>query len=202
MLSALSFNPIEQTFYLSEDVVELSQKLLGKVLVTQNTEGELTAGIISETEAYKGPEDMASHAYNGRRTPRNEVMYAEGGRAYVYLCYGIHCLFNVVTHIQNSPHAVLIRSVIPLIGIEYMQKRRKNKVPISVGPGLVCQAFGITLEDNGASLTENRIWIEDHGIEIPKSAIVCAKRIGIEYAKEHANLLWRFILSKEFNLTF
>lgn len=200
MLNEAKFSPlhipIPKKFYLSEDVVSLGQELLGKILYTQDLEGNVTGGIISETESYMGPFDKASHAYNGRRTVRNEMMYQSGGIAYVYLCYGIHNLFNVVTHVKDSPHAVLIRSLIPVYGLAHMIKRRKGKMPISCGPGLVCQSMQITLHDNGQSLLKNRIWIEDRGFKFPNHDILCGPRIGIDYAEEHASLPWRFYLSK------
>ncbi|MCO4291314.1 DNA-3-methyladenine glycosylase [Solitalea sp. MAHUQ-68] len=116
-------NKLPETFYLREDVVQISRDLLGKFLYTK-IDGVVTGGLITETEAYKAPEDRASHAYNLKRTPRTETMYMLGGTSYVYLCYGIHCLFNVVTNIQDVPHAVLIRSIQPIEGIEQQLKRR------------------------------------------------------------------------------
>src|ERR1017187_7820728 len=119
---------LKREFYLREDVVQIAKELLGKVLFT-NIGGKITAGIITETEAYAGITDKASHAYNNRRTPRTETMYAEGGVAYVYLCYGIHHLFNVVTAQKDTPHAVLIRAIKPIEGIPAILKRR-NKTKI------------------------------------------------------------------------
>ena len=110
---------LQKDFYQREDVLTISRELLGKVLCTQ-FEGELTSGIIVETEAYAGETDQASHTYGGRRTLRTEVMYAPGGVSYIYLCYGIHHLFNVVTNFEGIPHAILIRAIKPIDGIDIM----------------------------------------------------------------------------------
>src|ERR1700739_2187259 len=117
---------LKRSFYLQEDVVLVAKDLLGKGLCT-HINGKFTSGIITETEAYAGVFDKASHAFGGKRTPRNENMYARGGTLYVYLCYGIHHLFNVVTNNEDIPHAVLIRAIKPLEGIETILKRRKQK---------------------------------------------------------------------------
>lgn len=143
---------IPKEIYLQEDVVNLSRWLLGKHLFTR-INGIVCGGIISETEAYKGPEDKASHAYNMRKTTRNEVMYAEGGIAYVFICYGLHHLFNIVTNQAGIPHAILIRSLLPTHGIDHMEIRRKNKKPLTEGPGNLSQALGITKQLNGDSLS-------------------------------------------------
>lgn len=158
----------------------------------------LTGGMILETEAYRGPEDRASHAFNNRRTKRTEVMFQKGGIAYVYLCYGIHCLFNVVTNKNEIPHAILIRAIAPDCGINKMFQRRKKKklhFTLTSGPGSVCQALGIHLIHNGHTLTKPPIWIEDRGYT-PKNIHV-GPRIGIEYAKEDALLPWRFWIKEE-----
>lgn len=157
-----------------EDVVQVARDLLGKVLYTK-INGQLTAGIITETEAYAGVTDRASHAYNDRRTNRTEVMYARGGTAYVYLCYGIHHLFNVVTNKKDIPHAVLVRAIKPFKGVEIMLKRRKRlkaDEKLCSGPGTVSQALGIISINTGADLLGKVIWIEDKGIKIPKKDII------------------------------
>jgi DNA-3-methyladenine glycosylase len=185
---------LDKEFYLREDVVKISRELLGKVLFTK-INGVITAGIITETEAYAGATDKASHAYNNRRTKRTEIMFAEGGIAYVYLCYGIHHLFNVVTNFKDVPHAVLIRAVKPIIGIEKILKRRKQqKIQINTagGPGTVSQALGIHSSHTGLSLLEETIWIEDHQIEISKKDIITGPRVGVDYAEEDASLPYRF----------
>jgi len=181
-------------FYLREDVVAISRELLGKFLMTKFN-GALTGGMIVETEAYNGIEDKASHAFNGRRTNRTEIMYATGGTAYVYLCYGIHHLFNVVTNKKNIPQAVLIRAIEPVEGIDLMLKRREKnelKRDLCAGPGSMSQALGITTRYTGLDLLGNVIWMEDRGISLGSGAIESTKRIGVEYAGEHAKRLWRF----------
>ncbi|WP_343521788.1 DNA-3-methyladenine glycosylase [Pedobacter sp.] len=183
-------------YYLNEDVVGLAKDLLGKVLYTK-IDDEITAGIIVETEAYFGIKDKASHAYGGRRTNRTETMYGAGGIAYVYLCYGMHHLFNVVTSVENDPHAVLIRGVEPLVGIEIIEKRRGMSVTkgaISAGPGSAAKALGIDRAFNTKSLLGDEIWIEDHGIRYDEENIAATPRVGIAYAKEHALLPWRFFV--------
>ncbi|MCX7743113.1 MAG: DNA-3-methyladenine glycosylase [Flavobacteriales bacterium] len=183
-------------YFIQDDVVKLSKDLLGKVLCT-NIAGKYTSGIITETEAYAGITDKASHAYGGRRTARNEVMYHEGGKAYVYLCYGIHHLFNVVTNVEGVPHAILIRAIYPMDGVDTMLIRRKSKIfnnNLTVGPGKVSQALGIHVGLNGTSLMDHIIWIEDRGINFKKNDINISKRIGIDYAGEDALLPYRFYI--------
>jgi DNA-3-methyladenine glycosylase len=198
---------LEKDFYLRENVVEISKELLGKYLFTK-IDGKITAGIITETEAYAGETDRASHAYNGRRTNRTEIMFAEGGMSYVYLCYGIHHLFNVVTNFKNTPHAVLVRAVKPAEGIKTILQRRKlepvkelveqvmsGKKKIAGGPGTVSQALGIQTIHTGLDLTQNKIWIEDKGILVKPKDIVAGPRIGVDYAGEDAKLPYRFIIN-------
>ena len=162
-------------FYQREDVLTLSRELLGKTLCT-NFNGKLTSGIIVETEAYAGVTDRASHAYGGRRTNRTETMYAEGGTAYVYLCYGMHHLFNIVTNVLGVPHAILIRGIEPIDGVEFMLQRRNMKKPaprLTAGPGCLAQALGITVKHSGLSLLKNKIWVEDRNLL--SSAKECGK---------------------------
>lgn len=180
-------------YFQSENTVALSRDLIGKVLCTC-VEGKLTAGRIVETEAYCGPEDRACHAYGGRRTKRTETMYAAGGVAYIYLCYGMHHLFNIVSHRKGEPHAILVRAVEPLLGVEVMRERRGGKKRISDGPALVTQALGISIADDGESLAGSRIWLEEW-LDLPTiDAIQCGPRIGIDYAGEDAHKPWRFFL--------
>jgi DNA-3-methyladenine glycosylase len=181
-------------FFLRDDVVKISRELLGKVLCTR-IDGQLTQAIITETEAYAGITDKASHAYGDRRTKRTEPMYQSGGIAYVYLCYGIHHLFNVVTNVKDIPHAVLIRAGRPLVGIDTMLMRRNKMPPVGDllgGPGLVAQALGITTLLTGISLLEDQIWIEDQQIEVPNSKVSAGPRIGVDYAAEDALRPYRF----------
>lgn len=182
------------SYYLNQDVIFLAKDLLGKVLFTE-IKGVLTAGVIVETEAYSGVIDKASHAYGGRRTGRTETLYTQGGVSYVYLCYGIHHLFNIVSSVEGEPHAVLVRAVEPLTGVETMELRRNmpaSKTTISSGPGSAAKALGIDRSFNKKDLTGNEIWIEDHGIKYSPDEIVSGPRIGVAYAREDALLPWRF----------
>ena len=184
--------PLE--FYVRDDVVLISRELLGKVLCTK-INGLVTKAIITETEAYAGIDDKASHAYGDRRTRRTEPMYGRGGTAYIYLCYGLHHLFNVVTNIAGTPHAVLIRAGKPLEGSDVMQKRRKKEridKTLLAGPGSFAQALGITTNLTGTSLLGNRIWIEDPRIPLDAEAIIAGPRIGVNYAAEDAKRAYRF----------
>ncbi len=182
----------------SPDVVHLSRQLLGYRLCT-SIDGQLTSGIIVETEAYRAPEDKASHAYNGRRTSRTETIFCEGGVSYVYLCYGIHCLFNVVSGPADTAHAILVRALQPESGIELMKRRRGPSIrdrDLTSGPGKLCQALGITRQLNGLELGKEAgtgIWLEP-GIEISTEDITEAKRIGVDYAEEWKEKLWRFYM--------
>lgn len=187
---------LPSSYYLNQDVIFLAKDLLGKVLFTQ-IEGQITAGVIVETEAYFGEIDKASHAYGGRRTNRTEIMYSEGGVSYVYLCYGIHHLFNIVTSVKNEPHAVLIRAIEPLIGTETMELRRNmpiTKSAISSGPGSAAKALGIDTTFNQKDLGGEEIWVEDHGIRYAENDIAAAPRVGVAYAQEDAFLPWRFFV--------
>ena len=181
-------------FYERGDILAISRELLGKVLYTQ-FDDKLTSGIIVETEAYAGETDRASHAYRGKRTQRTEVMYASGGTAYIYLCYGIHHLFNVVTNFEGIPHAVLIRAIEPKDGIEIMLQRRNKKTvnqSLTAGPGALTQALGITVANSGASLKDNLIWLEDQNIFYSNQDIIAGPRVGIQYAGKDAQKSWRF----------
>lgn len=187
---------LPQAFYLQQNVVKLAASLLGKVLVTCFDE-QFTAGRIVETEAYNGVHDKASHAWNGRRTARTEIMYAAGGVAYVYLCYGIHHLFNVVTGDNEVPQAVLVRSMEPVTGIEYMLKRTgKTSIDHSLtrGPGNVTKALGITTHHSGMDLQTDTLFLADDGYIIKPSQIAATARIGVDYAGDDALLPYRFIL--------
>ncbi len=186
---------LPNSFYARKDVVKIARELLGKVLVT-TFDGALTSGMIVEVEAYAGATDKASHAYGNRRTTRTEVMYMQGGAAYVYLCYGIHHLFNVVTNVQDVPHAILIRAIEPLEGIDAMLERRgKEKLTpaLTAGPGAMSQALGIYTAHTGTSL-QGHIRIEDRGIKIPKKYIVAATRVGVAYAMDDALRPYRFYI--------
>ena len=180
---------------MDDDVVKLAKQLLGKVLVTQ-FDGMITSGRIIETEAYRGAIDRASHAFGGRRTQRTEVMFHEGGRAYVYLCYGIHHLFNIVTSVKDIPHAILIRAIEPLDGKEVMMQRTGNqswKKTIGSGPGNVTRALGIFTAHTGMSLQSDEIFIAEDGYQVEK--ILATPRVGVDYAGPDALLPYRFVVA-------
>ncbi len=183
-------------YYLTEDVVTLACDLLGRELVSR-IDGLMTKGIITETEAYRGPEDRASHAWNNRRTSRTEIMFGPGGRAYIYLCYGIHQMFNVVTGPAETPHAILIRAIRPLEGEQIMLKRRKLAAPHkkwTSGPGTAAQALGLCTRLTGSPLYEptSLVQLYEGNIRPLKEEIHSSPRIGIDYAGEDAALPWRF----------
>lgn len=187
-------NKLLKEFYTNDNVQRLAKTLLGK-LVSTNINGQVAGGIIVETEAYNGITDKASHAYGGRFTERTNVMYREGGIAYIYLCYGIHYLFNIVTGPIDVPQAVLVRGIDPLVGLDYMLRRRSMdtlSARITAGPGTLTQALGITNKFNGESLVNDRIWIEDVGISYDEQDIASRPRIGVAYAEEDALLPWRY----------
>jgi len=188
---------LSERFYRRKDVLKISRDLLGKLLCTRH-DGIECKVLITETEAYAGVTDRASHAFGGRRTARTEIMYGEGGLAYVYLCYGIHHLFNVVTNEAGVPHAVLIRAALPCGGLTTLQKRRgRDEVgpKLMPGPGTVAQALGITTALSGASLLGANVWIEDAGVSVAPSQIQAGPRIGVDYAGEDARLPYRFVWS-------
>lgn len=193
------YEPLPRAFYTRKDVVLIAYELLGKVVYT-NFDNELTAGIIIETEAYAGSLDKASHAYNNRRTARTEVLYLEGGYSYVYLCYGIHSMFNIVTSVQSDPQAVLIRGIYPLLGVD-MMKKRAGKSNLNTksgnGPGIVTKLLGIHVEHNKVNLCEEiivkpKIWLQNENFRVPDNEVSVGHRIGIGYAAEDAFLPYRF----------
>jgi DNA-3-methyladenine glycosylase len=187
---------LDTGFYNRADVVKIAKELIGKVLVTQLA-GIITSGRIVETEAYAGAIDRASHAFGGRRTNRTEVMFKAGGTAYVYLCYGIHHLFNVVTNQKDIPHAVLIRAVDPIQGINAMLERTGKKradYTLTKGPGNVSKALGIHTGHTGWNLLEDEIYIAADDFVANKKDIIATPRIGVDYAGEDAKLPYRFIL--------
>ena len=195
--------PLPSSFFLRGDVVQVARELLGKLIVTR-IDGVTTSGIITETEAYAGVTDKASHAYGGRRTARTEVMYARGGTAYVYLCYGMHSLFNIVTNVEEIPHAVLIRGILPMEGKGTMLLRSgKEKISkdFGTGPGKVSKILGIHYSHSGLLLGRDgqeappaRIWVEDHVMKVDIDLILSGPRIGVDYAGDDALLPYRFRL--------
>jgi DNA-3-methyladenine glycosylase len=185
---------LTEAYYQGDDVVAISKDLLGKYLFT-HIDGLTTGGYIVETEAYNGIIDKASHAYGDRQTPRTKTMYMKGGIAYVYLCYGIHEMFNIVTSAEGQPRAILIRAINPTEGLDVMLHRRNMlalKPNITMGPGSVAMALGISRNINALSLQSDTIWLEDRGLAFPEESIASVPRIGVSYAAEDALLLYRF----------
>ena len=186
------------SFYRRDDVLQVSRDLLGKLLVTK-WQDVATSGRIVECEAYAGEIDRASHAAGGRRTARTEIMYAHGGVAYVYLCYGIHHLFNVVTNNKDVPHAILIRAIEPLKGIDEMLLRTGKKHlnhTLTKGPGNVSKALGIYTGNTGTSLLSSKLFIADDGFRYDENEIGISPRIGVDYAGAHATWNYRFYIKK------
>jgi len=185
---------LNRDFYLRDNVVEIARDLLGKHLYTR-VRGKISSGMIVETEAYSGSVERASHAFQNKLTPRTKVMFENGGIAYVYLCYGIHKLFNVVTNVKGKPDAILIRAIEPVEGTRHILRRRNSEklIPgLSSGPGKVAASLAIDLQHNSQPLTGDRVWIEDHrinGLEIVETT-----RVGVEYAGKDALLPWRFYI--------
>ena len=187
---------LTQEIFECDDVVKIARQLIGKVLIT-NIKGVLVKVRIVETEAYSWTE-KGCHAFGGKQTQRNSVMFQQGGIAYVYLCYGIHHLFNIVTNRENCAEAVLIRAAEPIQGINFMQDRRgklKREFHLTSGPGRLTEAMGIDRTLNGKSLADDEVWVEDDGFFVPGKLIQAGPRIGIDYAGEDAKLPWRFWLS-------
>ena len=185
---------LNPNYYLGNNVVELAKDLIGRVLAT-NCDGIVSKGVIIETEAYRGYNDKACHANNGKRTKRNEVMYESGGKAYVYLCYGIHQLFNVVTNVAGKADAVLIRALHPIEGQDDMADRfPKPRKLLANGPGILTMAMGITTSMNNQTLWSQEVWLEEGLSSKSKLPIIATKRVGVEYAEQDAELPWRFYL--------
>lgn len=187
---------LSESFYQRENVVLIAKELLGKTIHSM-VNGELTSARITEVEAYSGLNDKACHANNGIRTKRTEVMYAEGGHAYVYLCYGIHHLFNIVTNAKDRADAVLVRAVEPLEGVDVMLERRRKESldkTLTSGPGTLSQALGIKTKTHyGKWLLDNDIWLEDSR-NLSSDEIITSTRIGVDYAEEDALKPWRFYI--------
>lgn len=186
---------LPREFYTRSNVLTVARDLLGKLLVVPTSSGRRVSGIIVETEAYRGPQDRAAHSYGGRRTRRTEIMYRIGGTAYVFFVYGMYNQFNVVTNVEDVPHAVLIRAVEPFEGIDLIRKRRRELPDHSLtnGPGKLCIALGIDRRLDGADLLGDRVWLEESE-NIPRSRILSGPRIGIDYAEEWIDKPWRFWL--------
>jgi DNA-3-methyladenine glycosylase len=184
---------LPREFYTRSSVVTVARELLGKLLVVPAASGKRISGTIVEVEAYRGPQDRAAHSYGGRRTKRTETMYGTGGADYVFFVYGMYYQFNVVTNAADAPHAVLIRAVEPVAGIELMRKRRHGQPDhnLTNGPGKLCIALGVDRKLDGADLLGNKVWLED-AEKIPRSQIASGPRVGIDYAEEWKDKPWRF----------
>lgn len=191
-----AYQKLTSGFYDRPDVLTIARELLGKIIVT-SFDGELTTARIVETEAYAGVTDRASHSYGGRRTARTEIMYREAGTAYVYLCYGIHQLFNIVTNKIDIPHAILIRGAEPITGVPVMLRRTRKKIAdftLTRGPGNVSKALGITLAHTGESLLREDFYVASDGFVPVPEDIIATPRIGVDYAGDDALLPYRFIV--------
>lgn len=187
---------LPRSFYLENDVCAIARSLLGCVVRTE-IDGLITTGLIVETEAYVGVSDRASHAWNGRRTARNEAMWMNGGIAYVYLCYGLHHMLNIVTNIEGVPHAVLIRATAPEEGLDVQMHRRKMQrlsPALSNGPGKCAQALGIDRRVNGMPLHSAEIQVY-RKVDIEASLVIASPRVGVSYAGPDAALPYRFRIS-------
>ena len=184
---------LSREFYTRADVLAVARDLLGKKLVVPTRSGGRVAGLIVETEAYRGPEDRASHAFGGRRTQRTETMYGNGGTAYVYFIYGMYNQFNVVTNVADTPHAVLVRALEPVEGLDVIRRRRRGRseYEMTSGPGRLCIAMGIDRGLDKADLLGDRVWIEE-GVSISPRQIARGPRIGIDYAEKWVSKPWRF----------
>jgi len=184
---------LPKSFYLRKNVVLIAKELLGKALMTC-VDGQITGGMIVETEAYSYKE-RGCHAYMSKMTMRNQIMFQEGGVAYVYLCYGVHNLFNVVVNEKDKAEAVLIRALQPVEGEDVMKSRMHTTSlkRITSGPGKLTKALGIDRSNNGKNLSSPELWIEN-GTKVRSNEIQSVARIGIDYAGEDANLPWRFFI--------
>ena len=191
-----NWKKLPQSFYERSDVVAVTKELIGKILVTRFN-SKFTAGRIVEAEAYNGPHDKAAHSFNNRRTKRTEVMFARGGVAYVYLIYGIHQMFNIVTNVEGIPNAVLIRAIEPVAGIEHMLERVGKTVAgfdLTRGPGNVAKALGIHTSQTGMSLQSDELYLAGDGFQYSEKEILATTRVGVDYAGEDALLPYRFLV--------
>lgn len=196
-------NTIPVDFFDRDDVVSIAKELIGKILLT-NFDNVITSGRIVETEAYLAFSDKASHSYNGRRTAKNEHMYSAPGTVYVYICYGMHQMMNIVTNKKDIPDAVLIRALEPLEGIETMLERSgKIKVDhtLTKGPGNVGRSLGIHKKHSGELIHSGHIFLLEDGNTFTEDNIVCSKRIGVESAGAHRLLPYRFYVKGNKNVS-
>lgn len=191
-------NKLPLEFYQQPDVVSVARELLGKH-VYSFIDGKLTGGIIVETEAYRGPDDRGSHAYNNKRTPRNEMMYSAGGVAYMYICYGIHDMLNIVTGIEGMSHAALIRAIEPTEDLETMRIRRgifEQDRRLCQGPGALAKALGLTKFHNGTDLHGDNLWLTDEGVYYEEDQIVASARVGMNFDGPFKTIPWRFYVRR------
>jgi len=193
---------LPREFYTRSNVVLVARELLGKLLVVPHESGKRVSGMIVEVEAYRGPEDRASHAYGGRRTRRTETMYQEGGVAYVYFVYGMYNQFNVVTNVKDIPHAILVRALEPVEGLEMMRTRRHLQPDrnLTNGPGKLCIAMGIDRSLDKADLLGQEVWIEEY-LKVSRGRILKGPRVGIDYAGEWVTTPWRFWIKGNLNVS-
>ncbi len=194
-MRTLTENILPREFY-ERDTSRVARELLGRALIKFSRSG-MVGGIIFETEAYYGKGDPASHAYNGR-TPRSKIMFGKPGIAYVYLCYGMYYLLNVITEKEGMPGAVLIRGLKPIWGIDIMKKRRNINQDINPanGPGKLTMALGINIKDNGTDIVSegNRLYIFDYKEESNNFKIAVTKRIGIKKGEDR---MLRFLIKSK-----
>lgn len=187
---------IPQSFYLREDTLTIAKELLGKYVFTK-INGIITGGMIVETEAYLGVTDASCHSFNNRKSTKNATMYEQGGVAYMYICYGIHDMLNLVTGPINESHVVLIRAIEPTIGMELMMERRGNVAikKLTNGPGSLAKALGLNKSFDRESLISNRLWLEDQGVIIEPHKIKETPRIGINCPEPFLSAPWRYLIS-------
>ena len=192
---------ISKEFY-NRSALDVAQDLLGKILVRE-VDGKILKGKIVETEAYIGAIDKACHAYNGRRTKRTEILYEDAGVSYIYFIYGLYHCFNVVTNKKDVAEAVLIRAIEPINELDYISNIRYNKKydeltkaqskNLTNGPSKLCLAYLLNKDLNAVKLYEKgAVYITDDNNE--DFEIVASKRIGIDYAEEAKDFLWRFYI--------
>ena len=189
-------NKLPLSFYNRKDVLEIARDMLGKIVVT-NINGLITSGRIVETEGYTGIHDKASHAFNGKRTSRNEHMYHAAGTAYIYVCYGLHQMLNIVTNAENIPDAILIRAIEPLDGLDIMAQRtgkKRTDLTITRGPGNVGKALGIHKSYSGIHLLDEVIYLTQDGFKLEQDSIGISSRVGVESAGADALLPYRFYI--------
>ena len=189
----MSNSKLAREFYTRSNVLTVARNLLGKLLVVPASDGTRVSGMIVEAEAYRGPQDRAAHSYGGRRTRRTETMYQIGGTAYIFFIYGMYYQFNVVTNVEEKPHAILIRALEPTEGIEVMRLRRHGQPDrnLTNGPGKLCIAMGIDRSFDRADLVGNKVWIEERE-RVSRTRIASGPRVGIDYAEGWVDKPWRF----------